>query len=188
MTFCGLLFFNLLLLLGVVGLPLHGGKADVELLDDGGVQAVEVEQQHELVVETYDVTESESHTHAHTRVKLEKLRTENQTHQLWDPAPGLQRRPPSSSACPSQRRHPRSRRSAEARGSSLSRDRAFKLRATGLPSRCLPYHFQLGLLKGGLVGHDVVFLCEGVEQEELVPLRAAAHQCARLPGEGHGSH
>lgn len=58
MSFCGLLFFNLLLLLGVVGLPLHGGKADVELLDDGGVQAVEVEQQHELVVETYDVTES----------------------------------------------------------------------------------------------------------------------------------
>lgn len=43
--------FNLLLL-GVVGLPLHGGEADVELLDDGGVKAVEVEQQHKLVVET----------------------------------------------------------------------------------------------------------------------------------------
>lgn len=67
MTFCGLLFLNLLLLLGVVGLPLHGGEADVELLDDGGVQTVEVEQQHKLVVETYGVTESESHTHSHAR-------------------------------------------------------------------------------------------------------------------------
>lgn len=50
--------FIYLLLLGVVGLSLHGGEADVELLDDGWVQAVEVEQQHELVVETYHVSES----------------------------------------------------------------------------------------------------------------------------------
>lgn len=61
------LLFNLLFL-GVVGLPQHGGEADVELLDDGGVQAVEVEQQHKLVVETYDVMESDRvrHRRAHT--------------------------------------------------------------------------------------------------------------------------
>lgn len=35
---------------------LHCGEADVELLDDWWVQAVEVEQQHELVIETYQKT------------------------------------------------------------------------------------------------------------------------------------
>ena len=43
---------HLILLSCVVSLSLHGGEADVELLDDRRIQAVEVKQQHELVVET----------------------------------------------------------------------------------------------------------------------------------------
>ena len=35
-----------------VHLSLHSGEADVELLDDGRVQAVEIQQQHKLIVET----------------------------------------------------------------------------------------------------------------------------------------
>lgn len=42
------------------------------------------------------------------------------------------------------------------------------------------YHFQLGLFEGGFIGNNVVFLVEGVKQEELIPLRATAHQSARL--------
>lgn len=42
------------------------------------------------------------------------------------------------------------------------------------------YRFQLGLFEGGFVGDDVVFVVEGVKQQELVPLRATAHQSARL--------
>lgn len=32
---------------------LNGSKADVELLNDGGIQAVEVQQQNELIIETW---------------------------------------------------------------------------------------------------------------------------------------
>ena len=43
---------HLILLLSIVSLSLHSGEADVELLDDRRIQAVEVEQQHKLVIET----------------------------------------------------------------------------------------------------------------------------------------
>lgn len=39
--------------LRAASLPLHRGEADVELLDDRWIQAVEVEQQDELIVETW---------------------------------------------------------------------------------------------------------------------------------------
>lgn len=42
------------------------------------------------------------------------------------------------------------------------------------------YHFHLGLSKGGFVGDDVVFVVEGMKQQELIPLRATAHQRTRL--------
>lgn len=42
------------------------------------------------------------------------------------------------------------------------------------------YHFQLGLLERGFIWNNVVFLMEGVEQEELVPLGATAHQSTGL--------
>ncbi len=42
------------------------------------------------------------------------------------------------------------------------------------------YSFKLGLFQGGFVGDNVVFVVEGVKQEELVPLRATAHQSTRL--------
>lgn len=48
-----------LLLLRVVSLPLHCGEADVEFLDDWGIQAVKVQQQHKLVVETCNEWERE---------------------------------------------------------------------------------------------------------------------------------
>lgn len=44
---------------------------------------------------------------------------------------------------------------------------------------CL-YHLLLGLFEGRLVWDNVIFLMESMKQQELVPLRATAHQCARL--------
>lgn len=43
---------DLILLLCVASLPLYGSEADIKLLDDRWIQAVEVQQQHKLVVET----------------------------------------------------------------------------------------------------------------------------------------
>lgn len=77
---------HLLLLLCVVGLPLHGGEADVELLDDRGVQAVEVQQQHKLVVKTYNMTQGQvrfTQTHTHTQAKLNKFYTKNALTNFW---------------------------------------------------------------------------------------------------------
>lgn len=44
----------------------------------------------------------------------------------------------------------------------------------------LLYHFELGLFKGRFVRDNVVFVMEGMEQKELIPLRATAHQSTRL--------
>lgn len=44
------------------------------------------------------------------------------------------------------------------------------------------YHLQLGLSERRFVRDDVVFVVEGMKQQELVPLRAAAHQSTRLQG------
>lgn len=48
----------------------------------------------------------------------------------------------------------------------------------GVPTAAPPdtHHSQLGLFEGGFVRNNVVFLMEGVKQEELVPLGATAHQ------------
>lgn len=42
------------------------------------------------------------------------------------------------------------------------------------------YHFQLGLFERGFIWNNVVFLMEGVKQEELVPLGATALQSTGL--------
>lgn len=42
------------------------------------------------------------------------------------------------------------------------------------------YQFHLGLSEGQFVRDDVVFVVEGVKQEELIPLRAATHQSTGL--------
>lgn len=42
------------------------------------------------------------------------------------------------------------------------------------------YHLQLGLLEGGFVRDNVVFVMESMKQQELVSLRAATHQSTRL--------
>ena len=42
------------------------------------------------------------------------------------------------------------------------------------------YGLLLGLPERGLVRHNVVLVVEGVQQQEFVPLGAAAHQGTRL--------
>ena len=57
------------------GHSLDGGEADVELLDDGGVQTVEVQQQDELVIETW--------RNRFTISQIEKPRTQKQFQERW---------------------------------------------------------------------------------------------------------
>lgn len=42
------------------------------------------------------------------------------------------------------------------------------------------YRLHLGLLEGGFVRDNVVFVMESMKQQELVSLRATAHQSTRL--------
>lgn len=65
--------------LGARGKPLHCGEADVELLDDGGVQAVEIQQQDELVIETCNTGRAaieSQHFEQHCRKMIKSTFTE----------------------------------------------------------------------------------------------------------------
>lgn len=100
-----------------------------------------------------------------------------QTYQLWGPALNLQHRRPFSSASLSPRPlclllQP------EGKTPPVTGGGCTQTEDTRGPLQF--YHFQLSLSERGFVWNDVVFLVEGVKQEELVPLGATAHQGAGL--------
>lgn len=111
--------------------------------------------------------------------KWDKIETNKkkkiQTYQLWDPTLNLQRRRPFSSAClspppPPLLLQPEDKQQVIGGGGFADRRHAW----------LHFYHFQLGLFERRLIRNNVVFLVEGVKQEELVPLGATAHQSPGL--------